>query len=149
MKRFVTKLTGILLVLAMSCAVFAACDAADSPEAEAPDMNLASPYYPEENGIISPNSQSSVIETPFVKAQQDAISTFSADVDTASYTLFRKHVQLGYKWSQMTQDYVGGNIRTEEMLNYFDYDYQEPAEGELFGVSAQIVPALGMQTTAF
>ena len=140
MKRFVTKLTGLLLVLTMSCAVFAACDAADAPDAEAPNMNLASPYYPEENGIISPNSQSSVIETPFVKAQQDAISTFSADVDTASYTLFRKHVQLGYKWSQMTQDYVGGNIRTEEMLNYFDYDYQEPAEGELFGVSAQIVP---------
>ena len=139
MKRFVTKLTGLLLVLAMSAAVFAACDASD-PGYGAPDMNLASPYYPEENGIISPNSQSGIVETPFVNTDQQAISTFSADVDTASYTLFRKHVQLGYRWSQMTQDYVGGNIRTEEMLNYFDYDYQEPAEGELFGVSAQIVP---------
>ena len=101
MKRFVTKLTGLLLVLAMSAVVFAACSADYAPEAEAPGMDFASPYYPEENGIISPNSQSGVIETPFVKAQQDAISTFSADVDTASYTLFRKHVQLGYKWSQM------------------------------------------------
>lgn len=139
MKRFVTKLTGLLLVLVVSCAVFAACDAGD-PGMSAPNMNLASPYYPEEEGIISPNSQSAVIETPFVEAKKDAVSTFSADVDTASYTLFRKHVQQGYTWQKMKQDYVGGNIRTEEMLNYFDYDYAEPAEGDLFGVSAQIVP---------
>ena len=62
MKRFVTKLTGLLLVLAMSAAVFAACDASD-PGYGAPDMNLASPYYPEENGIISPNSQSGIVES--------------------------------------------------------------------------------------
>ena len=135
MKKFVI----VLLLLAMSATVFAACSAYE-PDGEYYSGGMMDAYYPQEEGIISPNSQSGVIETPFVKAQQDAISTFSADVDTASYTLFRKHVQLGYKWSQMTQDYVGGNIRTEEMLNYVDYDYQEPAEDELFGVSAQIVP---------
>ncbi len=139
MKRFVTKLTGLLLILAMSATLFAACNAG-APGAAAPDMNLVSPYYPEEEGIISPDSQSGIVETPFVSTEQQAISTFSADVDTASYTLFRKHVQTGYKWSQMKSDYVGGNIRTEEMLNYFDYDYAEPAEGDLFGVGVQIVP---------
>ncbi len=141
MKRFVTKMTGLLLILAMSAAVFAACSASGgAPEAEYYPGNMMNAYYPQEEGIISPDSQSGVIETPFVNTDQQAISTFSADVDTASYTLFRKHVQSGYKWSQMTQDYVGGNIRTEEMLNYFDYDYAEPAEGDLFGVNAQIVP---------
>ena len=139
MKRFVTKLTGLLLVLAMSATVFAAC-AAYEPDGEYYSGGMMDAYYPQEEGIISPDSQSGVIETPFVDTAEQAISTFSADVDTASYTLFRKHVQTGYTWQQMTQDYVGGNIRTEEMLNYFDYDYAEPAKGDLFGVTAQIVP---------
>ncbi len=139
MKRFVTKLTGLLLILAMSAAVFAACSA-DAPMDGYYPNNMMDAYYPEEEGIISPDSQSGIVETPFVNTQEQAISTFSADVDTASYTLFRKHVQTGYTWQQMTQDYIGGNIRTEEMLNYFDYDYAEPAEGDLFGVGVQIVP---------
>ena len=137
MKRFVT----LFLMLALSATVFAACSASAPNDVEGyyPD-NMMGAYYPEEEGIISPNSQSGVIETPFVKTEKEAISTFSADVDTASYTLFRRHVNDGYGWAQMKSDYVGGNIRTEEMLNYFDYSYAEPAAGDLFGVNAQIVP---------
>lgn len=137
MKSNVIKLAGLLFVLTMAVLAFTACAANyDGPYYD----TGASPYYPQPQGIISPNSQSGVIETPFVDVKTEPVSTFSADVDTASYTLFRKHVQSGYTWSQMQQDYVGGNIRTEEMLNYFDYDYSEPAQGDLFGVGAQIVP---------
>ena len=135
MKKFVI----FLLLLAMSATVFAACSA-NEPDGEYYSGGMMDAYYPQEEGIISPNSQSSVQENPFKGANNHPTSTFSADVDTASYTLFRKHVNQGYAWESMQTDYVGGNIRTEEMLNYFDYDYNEPIEGDLFGVSAQIVP---------
>ncbi len=135
MKKIVT----LCVLLAMSAGVFAACDAS-GPVGEYYTGNMMDAYYPQEEGIISSQSQSGVIETPFVKTEKEAISTFSADVDTASYTLFRRHVHDGYGWAQMKSDYVGGNIRTEEMLNYFDYSYAEPAEGDLFGVNAQLTP---------
>ena len=146
MKRNFKKYPALCIAVLMLFAVLASCDASAPGEAY-PGMNFApnqsmDAFYPEENGegIISPESQSSVRENPFTKTQQQAISTFSADVDTASYTLFRKHVNNGYGWVEMQSDYVGGNIRTEEMLNYFDYDYAEPAEGDLFGVNAKILP---------
>lgn len=140
MKKFVTKLTGLLLILAMSAMIFAACDAAEGNKGFYLNGSM-DVYYPQEPGIISPESQSGIRENPFMGANNRPVSTFSADVDTASYTLFRKHVNQGYAWESMQTDYVGGNIRTEEMLNYFDYDYREPVEGDLFGVSAKIAPS--------
>ncbi len=136
MKKFVA----LCLLLAMSATVFAACSAYEPGGGYYAD-GMMNAYYPQEEGIISPNSQSSVQENPFKGANNHPTSTFSADVDTASYTLFRKHVNQGYAWESMQADYVGGNIRTEEMLNYFDYDYSEPVEGDLFGVSAKIAPS--------
>lgn len=139
MKGFIIKLTGLLLILAMCAAVLAACSAAPGGEYWA--QGVMDMYYPQQGGIISPESQSGIQENPFKGANNHPTSTFSADVDTASYTLFRKHVNQGFAWESMQAEYVGGNIRTEEMLNYFDYDYAEPVEGDLFGVSAKIAPS--------
>ncbi len=126
-------------ILLMLCFLFVGCDASgDYPMFGYGDAGV---YYPDEEGIYSPQNQSGLQENPFLTTKTKPISTFSADVDTASYTLFRKHVNSGYAWSSMQSDYVGGNIRTEEMLNYFKYDYAEPAEGDLFGVQAKIVPS--------
>ena len=140
MTRFVRKLTGLLLIFALTLTVFAACSAPvpNNGEYYPGSMDI---YYPQAEGVISPNSQSSVQENPFMGAANHPTSTFSADVDTASYALFRRHVNDGYAWESMQTDYVGGYIRTEEMLNYFDYDYAEPVEGDLFGVSAKITPS--------
>lgn len=78
-----------------------------------------------------------LIENPFIKTSDNAISTFSADVDTASYTYFRKLVNAGYGIEDLIKS-EGSNIRTEEMINYFSYDYSGPEAGELFGINAQI-----------
>lgn len=78
-------------------------------------------------------------ENPFVKTSEQPISTFSADVDTASYTYFRKLVNSGYGLEELKNE--AGSIRTEEMVNYFDYDYAPPAEGELFGHTVTFAPA--------
>lgn len=142
MKHNRTRFLAIGLSLLTLVLMLASCDAADSPGSYYPNAGMDA-YYPQEtpgDSIISPESQSGVRENPFVNTAKQAVSTFSADVDTASYTLFRKHVNMEYSWREMQSDYVGGNIRTEEMLNYFDYDYAEPAQGDLFGISAKITP---------
>lgn len=141
MKRNVFYYVGAGIVLMLLCCLFTGCSAAPGGEGM-PDWypSNSAPYYPEAEGIISSESQSGIRESPFLSTATQPTSSFSADVDTASYALFRKHVNQGYTWESMQSDYVGGNIRTEEMLNYFSYGYAEPAEGELFGVNARIAP---------
>jgi Ca-activated chloride channel family protein len=64
----------------------------------------------------------------------DPRSTFSIDVDTASYGIARQWLLGSARLPPRQQ------IRTEEMLNYFDYDYPEP-QGDLpFSVSSEIGP---------
>ncbi len=76
------------------------------------------------------------IENPFVSAATNNISTFSADVDTASYSYFRKLINQGYKFSNLKNS--GSNFRTEEFINYFKYDVPQPEDGELFGVYTEM-----------
>jgi Ca-activated chloride channel family protein len=51
--------------------------------------------------------------------QQEPVSTFSADVDTASYSLVRSQLLRGFLPAPNA-------VRTEEMINYFSYDYAYP-----------------------
>jgi len=57
---------------------------------------------------------------PFVVVAHDPFSTFAADVDTASYDVFRQYAQAG-----ALPPATG--VRIEEYLNYFSYDYPAPA----------------------
>jgi len=66
----------------------------------------------------------SVAETP--------VSTFSVDVDTGSYSNVRRMLTQGQMPPQ-------GAVRTEEMLNYFRYDYPAPRDrSQPFTVSADM-----------
>ena len=55
-------------------------------------------------------------ENGFVNVAQAPLSTFAADVDTGSYCNLRRIINGG--WGL---DNVASSIRTEEMINYFDY----------------------------
>jgi Ca-activated chloride channel homolog len=57
---------------------------------------------------------------PFVLVAKDPFSTFAADVDTASYDIFRRSMSTGTLPGATL-------VRTEEFVNYFDYDYPTPA----------------------
>ena len=72
---------------------------------------------------------------PFVMTAHDPFSTFAADVDTASYDIFRRDVDSG----QLPQP---ASVRLEEYVNYFEYDYPAPAfEGDApFGISLDAMP---------
>ena len=75
-------------------------------------------------------------ENGFRKVATDPLSTFSADVDTASYCNLRRMLNDDWYAGQIPS----GAVRVEEMLNYFRYDYPAPQGGDKFGVTAQIAP---------
>ncbi len=115
-------------------------------------------YYEIEPEVYVPpfntEEYDAVDENGFTSTRTSPLSTFSADVDTASYANLRRMIQSGCGLS----DIPSGAVRIEEMVNYFKYDYPEPEEGEVFGVSAQIAPCpwnadnlllvLGVQTAS-
>ncbi|MBO4374825.1 MAG: VWA domain-containing protein [Lachnospiraceae bacterium] len=77
----------------------------------------------------------SVAENPFTDVASSPLSTFGADIDTASYSNLRRMITDGYTLSQIP----AGSVRTEELVNYFDYDYKSPKNGDAFAVNASII----------
>ena len=75
-----------------------------------------------------------VVENDFVDASQQNTSTFSVDVDTASYTVMRRDVQSG-------RLPLPQSVRPEEYINFFDYAYPEPVEGAPFSVHMEVAPS--------
>jgi len=73
-------------------------------------------------------------ESGFREPREHLPSTFSVDVDTASYANVRRFINGG---SLPPRDAV----RIEEMVNYFDYDYPEPARGKPFSASVEVTRA--------
>jgi len=70
-------------------------------------------------------------ENNFLKVSEHPLSTFSADVDTASYTNIRRLLT-----DEM--DVPTDAVRIEEILNYFDYDYITPEGEEPFAVTTEL-----------
>jgi Ca-activated chloride channel family protein len=73
-----------------------------------------------------------IVENPFLDAKANPLSTFSIDVDTASYSNARRFINEG---SLPPKDAV----RVEEMINYFTYDYPQPSDGKPFAVHVDAV----------
>ncbi len=73
-------------------------------------------------------------ENSFLSVAVSPLSTFAADVDTGSYTNFRRMVRDNYA----VDDIPKGAIRVEEMINYFDYGVKETDDGKRFAVSSEI-----------
>lgn len=73
-------------------------------------------------------------EKGFTSVQNEPLSTFSADVDTASYSNLRRLIREGYDLDMMPE----GAVRIEEMINYFSYNYEDPKGSDPFGVTTQI-----------
>ena len=68
---------------------------------------------------------------------EDPVSTFSIDVDTASYSFVRASLNRNVLPQQAA-------VRTEEMINYFSYDYAPPRERESrSGATSRCSRALG------
>lgn len=135
MKRFLSLLLASLLSLSLI-----ACSAS-SGDFYAPEgnMNVLMPNGMVQGNEAENNQFEEIKENPFVAVTDQPISTFSADVDTASYTMLRKLIGMGYELNEI-RSAVGKALRTEELLNYFTYEGALPQNGELFGVTPVIAP---------
>ncbi len=69
-------------------------------------------------------------ENAFQEASQHPLSTFSIDVDAASYSNLRRYIRGGNLPP-------AGLVRSEELINYFDYEYEGPADDAPFAVHTQ------------
>ena len=74
-----------------------------------------------------------IVENPFKRAAFEPISTFSADVNTASYANVRRFIESG---SLPPVDAV----RTAELVNYFDYDYPKPKGQDPVAIGLELGP---------
>lgn len=73
-------------------------------------------------------------ENIFHGALQNPLSTFSIDVDAASYSNIRRFINNGQRPPKDA-------VRIEEMINYFQYDYQQPKGSDPFSIYTEISSA--------
>ncbi len=104
----------------------------------APPALTASLPSPREPEVMPHNMNRNQFENyesnPITSAAETPVSTFSIDVDTASYSFLRATLNRG-------QLPPSGTIRVEEMINYFPYDYAAPTTpDEPFKANVSVTP---------
>lgn len=70
-------------------------------------------------------------ENEFRSTTQDPLSTFSIDVDRASYSNIRRFISNG-------QTPPKDAVRIEEMINYFSYEYPQPRNQDPFSINTEV-----------
>ncbi len=103
--------------------------AADNSVSGVVAYTAADPYGNYADTEWNTESYKNINESGFISVATQPFSTFGADVDTAVYSNFRRSI---YENDGFGID--SNAIRVEEMVNYFNYDYALPEDGEKFGV---------------
>lgn len=157
----VTNNRQLLLVLFLIASLlFASCKKENvAGEAdEAAQYKTKSPQYQRGNANVSANTTSTtaaspmqedkvadgvvgntesythIDENPFIEVSRAPLSTFSIDVDTASYSNTRRFLNDG-------QLPPKDAVRIEELVNYFSYDYPQPVGTAPFSVTTEVSEA--------
>ena len=100
------------------------------------------PSAPADARILNPSGEAlnyqiagrALPETPFLSVSTQPLSTFSIDVDTASYAIARRHLNEGRRPP-------AESVRLEEMINYFPMDDAPPADRNPFAVHVETASA--------
>jgi Ca-activated chloride channel homolog len=79
-------------------------------------------------------SYKSIVDNQFYTAARRPLSTFSIDVDAASYSNVRRYINEG-------QLPPKDAVRIEEMVNYFPYDYPQPTGDKPFSINTEVANA--------
>lgn len=118
---------------------FMACDThyknSTSPIYEVDNIELYE-VVADEEVIIEQNTEEydRIYENNFKDAIQNPLSTFSIDVDNASYSNVRRFLNN----NQMPPKDA---VRIEEMINYFNYDYPQPTDSHPFSFTSEVANA--------
>ncbi len=91
-------------------------------------------YTPQVRRSYNTEEYKSINENPFHAVSSNPLSTFGADVDTASYNNVRRMIRRNILPPRDA-------VRIEEFVNAFRYNYPAPAKGEKFSVTFESAPA--------
>lgn len=91
-----------------------------------PDLHQREPWNTQSYGVID--------ENPFIAVSAHPLSTFSSDVDRASYSNVRRFISEG-------QLPPRDAVRIEELVNYFPYSYAEPDGNDPVAIHTEVAAA--------
>ncbi|RDC65806.1 vWA domain-containing protein [Adhaeribacter pallidiroseus] len=92
-------------------------------------MSAPRDYYP--RAPFNTEEYDRIEDNNFLAAKRHPLSTFSIDVDAASYSNVRRFLNNGQKPPKDA-------VRIEEMVNYFKYDYPQPKAEDPFAVITEL-----------
>jgi Ca-activated chloride channel family protein len=95
--------------------------------AAGPPQHLPGRYRPVDNT----ESYDRIVDNPFSSARDNPLSTFSVDVDRASYSNVRRFISGGQRPPKDA-------VRIEELVNYFTYQYPDPDDRHPFSVTTEV-----------
>lgn len=95
------------------------------------DMAYAPSLQDEQVPPWNTEEYDAINENQFHGALQNPLSTFSIDVDAASYSNIRRYINNGQRPPKDA-------VRIEEMINYFTYDYAQPRGDDPFSIYTEI-----------
>lgn len=104
---------------------------ASSANANSSGMVAYDGYVAKEEPAGAGERYEQIDENPFLEASRAPLSTFSIDVDTASYSNTRRFLNEG-------QLPPRDAVRIEELVNYFSYEYPQPLGEAPFSVKAEV-----------
>jgi len=102
-----------------------------APSATPSASSIPSTMGMEENSLDD-EEYALIHENEFKDVATSPLSTFSIDVDTASYSNIRRYITSNHQLPPKDA------VRTEEMLNYFNYKYNEPNSTEPFKINKYV-----------
>lgn len=94
-------------------------------------LKIAKDPSAQETPPTAGEAYAAIADNPFLGVVENPLSTFSIDVDTASYANVRRFLMQG-------QLPPPAAVRLEELLNYFSYDYPQPQGDVPFSVNMEV-----------
>jgi len=131
MKYFFNSFLSLTLLFSALLSISCSSDSMDSAHSKNDNNYATGAAEYDEIKNTGGEEYDSFEDNPFVETSKEATSTFSIDVDTASYSNIRRFINSG---ELPPKDAV----RIEEMINYFSYDYPEPENDDPFSVTREV-----------
>ena len=116
-------------VLTLYTAAITACGVASVQVAESPQTARQ-----RADSAFNTEAYAAIVDNPFLATSANPLSTFSIDVDRASYANVRRFINEG-------QLPPKDAVRIEELVNYFTYDDPPPTGSAPFAVRTELAPA--------
>jgi len=130
-----TKPSGVVMPLPPSSPVMSTVNRPRISKIQAgSSINALVAPEPQTGGKFNTENYNRIDDNPFHRVDNDPLSTFSIDVDTAAYSNMRRFITQG-------QLPPKDAVRIEELINYFPYNYPQPTGNRPFSVTTEVTSA--------